>query len=151
MSTRWSATLPTCRLEWRPSRLRAASLVCIGWLAAAALVLTALPPRGALALGVACIGWSTWRAWRDLREPPGLLVLPGDDSPVTWVDAGGTIELADLTVRWRGNLATVEGRDPAGKLRRLAWWPDTLPAPARRALRLAAGRHAPPRLPLPSH
>ena len=138
MSTRWSATLPTCRLEWRPSRLRAASLVCIGWLSAAALVLTALPARGALALGTACVAWSTWRAWRDLREPPGLLVLPGDTGPVIWVDDKGQTELADLTVRWRGNLATVEGRDPAGKLRRLAWWPDTLPPAARRALRLAS-------------
>ena len=151
MSTRWSATLPTCRLEWRPSRLRAGALVLAGLLAAASLPLTELPDAGALALGVACVGWSSWRAWRDLREPPGLLVLPGDAGPVTWVDASGAVELADLTVRWRGTLAIVEGRGPAGKLRRLAWWPDTLPAPARRALRLAAGRHAPPRLPLPSH
>ena len=148
MSMRWSDALPTCRLEWRPSRLRAACLVTMGLLAAAALPLTALPPRAAVALGAACIVFASTRAWFDLREPPGTLVLQPDGCAATWVDATGSIDLADLTVGWRGHLATVVGRDPAGKLRRLAWWPDTLPAPARRALRLAAGRPAPPRVPL---
>jgi toxin CptA len=151
MSTHWSAGSPTCRLEWRPSRLRAACLVIVAVLAAASLVLTALPANGAIALGALCIVASAWRAWRDLREAPGLLVLRGEPGRATWVGAAGEIELADLTVRWRGVLATVEWRDPAGKLRRLAWWPDTLPGPARRALRLAAGRPAPPRVPLLSN
>nr|WP_255699061.1 hypothetical protein [Luteimonas sp. Y-2-2-4F] len=39
---------------------------------------------------------------------------------------------------WRGPLAFARWRDPAGRMRRLAWWPDTLPPPARRELRLAA-------------
>ena len=62
---------------------------------------------------------------------------------------GGTLALSAVNVRWRGPLATLEGRDPAGKLRRLAWWPDTLPPPARRALRLATDRRPrPARVPL---
>lgn len=144
MSTRWSAASPTCRLEWRPSRLRALAGLCIGGLAAASLPLTDLPASGAIALGLACVGAPAWRAWRDLRAAPGTLVLPGAAGPATWVDAAGTAELAELTVRWRGPLATVVARDPAGKLRRLAWWPDTLPPADRRSLRLAAGRSAPP-------
>jgi toxin CptA len=148
MSTRWSDALPTCRLEWRPSRLRAACLGVVGLLAATALPMTALPPRAAIALGAACVAYAAGRAWLDLRQEPGMLVLEPDGRGATWVDAGGTIALADLTVGWRGPLATVIGRDPAGKLRRLAWWPDTLPAPARRALRLASGRPTPPRVPL---
>ncbi len=122
-------------------------LILLGILAAVALPLTALPPRLALALGVACLGWATGRAWLDLRKAPGTLVLDAEGR-AAWVYATGSIELADLTVGWRGPLASVVGRDPAGKLRRLDWWPDTLPGPARRALRLAAGRPAPPRVPL---
>ena len=144
MSTHWSAASSTCRLEWRPSRLRAACLLCVGALAAASLPLTALSVEASIGLGLACLGASAWRAWRDLREKPGLLVLRGEPGTGTWVDPRGEFDLADLTVRWRGGLATVVGRDPAGKLRRLAWWPDTLPAPARRSLRLAAGWSAPP-------
>jgi toxin CptA len=119
-------------------------VVVIGAIAAGSLVLTDLPAHAAVALGATCVGASAWHAWRDLCAAPGLLVLRGEPGAATWVDPGGETELADLTVRWRGTLATVVGRDPAGKLRRLAWWPDTLPAPARRALRLAAGRAAPP-------
>ena len=148
MSTRWSATSPTCRLDWRPSRLRAACLVLVGILAAASLPMTALPERAAIALGAACLAWALGRAWWDLRRSPGTLVLEADAPGATWMGATGEIALADLTVSWRGPLASVVGRDPAGKLRHLAFWPDTLPGPARRALRLAAGRPAPPRVPL---
>ena len=151
MSMRWSAALPTCRLEWRPSRLRAACLVAIGMLAAAALPLTALPRAALLPIGAACVAWAIGRAWLDLRQAPGTLVLEADGGGATWIDATGSCDLVDLTVGWRGPLATVVWRDPAGKLRRLAWWPDTLPSPARRALRLAAGRPAPPRVPLLQH
>jgi toxin CptA len=148
MSMRWSATSPTCRLDWRPSRLRAACLVLVGALAAASLPMTAVPTRMAIALGVVCVGWALGRAWYDLRQPPGSLVLDAEGRGATWVGASASIDLVDLTVGWRGPLASVSGRDPAGKLRHLAFWPDTLPAPARRALRLAAGRSAPPRVPL---
>lgn len=148
MSTRWSATSPTCRLDWRPSRLRAACLVFVGVLAALSLPMTALPGRWAIALGAVCVGWTLGRAWFDLRQVPGTLVLDADGRGATWVDAFASIDLVDLTVGWRGPLASVSGRDPAGKLRHLAFWPDTLPAPARRALRLAAGQSAPPRVPL---
>jgi toxin CptA len=150
MSKRWSATSPTCRLDWRPSRLRAACLVLVGVLAAVSLPMTALPGRTAIALGIACVAWALGRAWHDLRQAPGTLVLDADadGGGATWTCATTSIALVDLSVGWRGPLAGVSGRDPAGKLRHLAFWPDTLPAPARRALRLAAGRSAPPRVPL---
>jgi toxin CptA len=113
--------------------------------------MTALPGRIATVLGVACVVWALGRAWFDLRRPPGTLVLEAGAAGATWTEAGEEVALADLTVSWRGPLASVVGRDPAGKLRHLAFWPDTLPPPARRALRLAAGRSAPPRVPLPSN
>jgi toxin CptA len=148
MSTHWYAASPTCRLDWRPSRLRAACLVLMGCLAAGSLPLTALPRSQAIAGAVACLAWALACAWLDLRRIPGTLVLDAGGGGATWVEAGAEVALADLTVGWRGPLASVVGRDPAGKLRHLAFWPDTLPAPARRALRLAAGRSAPPRVPL---
>jgi toxin CptA len=120
----------------------------VGILAAASLPMTALPERAAIALGAACLAWALGRAWWDLRRSPGTLVLEADVPGATWLGATGEIPLADLTVGWRGPLASVVGRDPAGKLRHLAFWPDTLPAPARRALRLATGSPAPPRVPL---
>ena len=148
MSTRWSAISPTCRLDWRPSRLRAACLVLMGVLAAGSLSLTAMARTPAIVAGAACLAWALGRARYDLRRTPGTLVLEGDGGAATWVGAEGEVALADLTVSWRGPLASVVGRDPAGKLRHLAFWPDTLAEPARRALLLAAGRTAPPRVPL---
>lgn len=48
--------------------------------------------------------------------------------------------MKDLAVAWRGPLAFLRWRDPDGHVRRLAFWPDTLPSKSRRELRLAAMR-----------
>jgi toxin CptA len=42
----------------------------------------------------------------------------------------------------RGPLAALLAFDERGRRRRLLWWPDTLPAPARRRLRLASVRRS---------
>ena len=52
--------------------------------------------------------------------------------------------LTDVEVQWRGPLAFLRGRDAQGAVVRLAWWPDTLPAGARRELRLVASVPADP-------
>ena len=52
----------------------------------------------------------------------------------------GEVEAADVQLQWRGPLAFMAWRDPAGRRMRLAWWPDTLPSRWRRELRLAADR-----------
>src|SRR3546814_14715060 len=46
--------------------------------------------------------------------------------------------LAAATLRWRGPLAFLRWRDAGGQGGWLVWWPDTLPAAARRVLRIAA-------------
>ena len=46
--------------------------------------------------------------------------------------------LDDAEVHWRGPLAFLIGRTAQEGVVRLAWWPDTLPADARRELRLVA-------------
>jgi toxin CptA len=125
-------------------------VVGVAVLAAVAWQLTAMPTRWATVAGLAGLGWAARRVRRDLAEPACEVTWRGgDDAAIT--GPGGTCVLANVTVRWRGALATLDGVDAAGKLRRLAWWPDTLPPAPRRALRLATGRRpAPPRVPLTS-
>ena len=143
------AASSTCRLEWRPSRWRAACVALAAMLAAVGLAASALPPDAGLAGGLGCLAWSLFRVHRDLRQAPLLVAWPGEGAPAELLREAGPLVLDPVNVRWRGTLATLEGRDPAGKLRRLAWWPDTLPPPARRALRLASDRRgAPVRVPL---
>jgi toxin CptA len=129
---------PTCRIEWRPSRLRAVCVVAIGLLAALACAASALPPAWAAIAGLGWVLAGLRRARIELASPPGMLAWPGGDAPALWAADGAEIPLEGVNVRWRGPLATLDARDPAGKLRRLAWWPDTLPPASRRALRLAS-------------
>jgi toxin CptA len=123
-------------------------VLLVAVLAALAWPLTALPPAWATAMGLAGIGWGLRRARMDLAQPACTLAWRGEGE-VEIRGTGGALALSAVNVRWRGALATLEGRDPAGKLRRLAWWPDTLPPPARRALRLATD-HRPASAPLPN-
>ena len=110
----------------------------MGLLAAASLQASALPPGVALPGGLAVLAHVARLAWRDWHAPAGRLAWRQGDAFAHWTDAAGTHVLANLTVRWRGPIATLEARDEAGTLRRRSWWPDTLPPPARRALRLAS-------------
>jgi len=48
--------------------------------------------------------------------------------------------MRDLLIAWRGPLAFLRWRDPDGHVRRLVFWPDTLPSRPRRELRLATLR-----------
>jgi toxin CptA len=128
----------TCRIEWRPSRLRQAALLVVAGLAVAALQWSGLPRPAALAGAFAVVAYAGTSLRRDARRPHGVLAWRGETCE--WHGPGGIERLATVNLRWRGPLATLSARDEAGKLRRLSWWPDTLPPPARRALRLAAGR-----------
>jgi toxin CptA len=146
---RSSDASPTCRIEWRPSRWRRATVVAMGVLAAGALFLSALPVAAAAAAAVLCVGRALQVAGREGRQAPGTLTWRGGDADAVFATDRGETTLAAVNVRWRGPLATLDARDPTGKLRRLAWWPDTLPPAARRALRLASDRRpAPARVPL---
>jgi toxin CptA len=109
----------------------------MGGLAAVSVWLSALPRGWALALGLGALFAAVGRALREWRLPAAVVAWAGEDE-VRLLQGGREHRLAHLNVRWRGPLATLVARDEAGKLRRLSWWPDTLPAPARRRLRLAA-------------
>ncbi len=80
-------------------------------------------------------------AGRHARAPRAALVIPGGHGQPTC--DGQPMQALDIA--WRGPLAFLRWRDPAGQARRLVFWPDTLPAASRRELRLAAMRMQPAR------
>jgi len=102
----------TCIVEWRPSRCVVSALIALGLLGAAGLLLCDLPTRYAVPSAAAALLLGIARAVRERRRPP------------LRVDA------AELDLHWRGPLAF-------DRRKGLSWWPDTLDAAGRRALRLA--------------
>ncbi len=144
-SGRWSNASAPCRIEWRPSRWLAGALAVLAALAAFSVFASEMPRIAAWPLALAALGWGVRQAWRELRQPCREWLFPGADAPVL-LD-GEPVE--DVHVQWRGPLAFVRWRGSDGRIERLAWWPDTLPAAQRRELRLAAGQGGTPR-PRPS-
>lgn len=129
-----SSVSAPCRLEWRPSRLLCGALILLGVAAALAVLASEMPRGPAWGLAVAAMLQGLRLAWREAGRPVCLWVFPADGR-VT-VD-GEPVREPRLT--WRGPLAILRWRDRKGGRRSLGWWPDTLPAKARRELRLAAG------------
>lgn len=138
-----------CRIDWRPSRWLVLALILLGLLAAASVLACALPwalkaPAAALALveGLRL-------ARREARRPAWRLSWPGGEAPARLDGSGGNRMLAEVRLVLRGPMAVLSGRDGAGRRQHLAWWPDTLPVPSRRQLRLAAAVGRRPDKPLP--
>ena len=130
-SSRPAEPLPL-RLDWRPSILLQGALASIGLCACIALWLSELPPIAALCAMPWVIAATLHRIAIERRAPARALVI----------DAAGAAHLDGVVLdtpqlEWRGPLAILRWRD--GRcVRRLLWWPDTLPPTARRELRLAA-------------
>ena len=135
---RSSSESSTCRLEWRPSRWLAASLIALGALAAVSLWLSALPWPMALIGSTAALMHGARLAQREWRRPPFRLQWQAGEDLAQLNFPHHTESLTGLQVDFRGPLARLGGRDADGRIRRWQWWPDTLPPAARRRLRLAA-------------
>ncbi len=135
-SGRWSNASAPCRLEWRPSRWLAGALAALATLTAFSVFASGMPRIAAWPLVLASLGWGVRQAWMELRQPRREWVFPGGEAPIL-LDG---LPVEAVQVEWRGPLAFVRWRGPEGRIRRLAWWPDTLPAARRRELRLAAGQ-----------
>ena len=133
-SQRWSGASISCRLEWRPSRWLVATLSLITLLAAFSVISSDLPSIIAWPLAVLAMGYGTWQVRKERHRPRVALFFPGNDLPVT-VDG---VAVHAMQVEWRGPLAFASWCGSDGRMQRLAWWPDTLPARSRRELRLAA-------------
>jgi len=92
-----------------------------------------LPPVAAWPLALLAVGEGIRLTRGTLRSPRRTLVWPFDGIPT--LDG---VALGEPKLHWRGPLAFLRWRDAGGRVRRLTWWPDVLPAAARRELRLAA-------------
>jgi toxin CptA len=135
-SRRSSIASAPCRLEWRPSRQVGAALWLLAMLTPFCLVASDLPRGWAWSLS-AIAGLAGIRdAWRYRHQPSRQLLIPAGRGAPT-CDAE---RIEHLLVHWRGPLAFLRWRDGSGRNRRCVFAPDTLPAPARRELKLAMQR-----------
>lgn len=128
------------RFQWRPSRLLVAALALLGLLAVVSVLQSDLPATKAWPLAGMVFAYGAWSARSEGRRRVFELVIAGNGT--VRID-GRTVE--DLRLVWRGPLGFMAWREPDGGLRRRLWLPDTLPAPARRELRLALMRCGPDR------
>ena len=129
-----------CRLEWRPSRWVAIALCLLTVFSVPSLLASDLPRPFAWLIAVVA-STAGWRSMgRELRRPTCEIWMAGDGQ-VT-VDGEAVHAFA---IDWRGPIAFLSWRDAEGRMQRRSFWPDTLPPPRRRELRLAArDRMAPP-------
>lgn len=131
-----SAESAICRLDWRPSRIVTRGLPVLGFIAAAALWLTALPAAVAAA-GSCLVLVAVWRqTMRESRLPPLSLRL---DTVTGHLGPEGA-SVAGWRVQVRGPCLMVQGRDADGQRHRRLFWPGQLDAAQWRHLRLARTR-----------
>ena len=126
-----------CRLEWRRSRWLPLALCVLAFAAIAALWLSALPLI-ACGIGSALIlAYGGWLLRREAHRPGCVLSWPGGDAPWQVEHDGRDESLRHVGASFRGGLVVLTLADADNKRRRYLWWPDTLDARGRRALRLA--------------
>ncbi|MGI8561629.1 MAG: hypothetical protein ACR2J7_09410 [Luteimonas sp.] len=110
-----------------------AALLAMTPLATVSVLASEMPRIAAWPLAVTTLVSGCCLARREWRRPQRELVFPVGDAPVL-VDGRPA---KDVALQWRGPLAFLSWQDGDGRRHRLAWWPDTLPGPRRRELRLA--------------
>ena len=125
---------PVARIDWRPSRWPQAAMLLLGMLAGFSILASEMPSPLAWPLALAAFAHGGCLFRRESRRPVLAFLLAGDAAPVR-VDG---VAVDGFELQWRGPLAFATWRDARGRRHRRAWWPDTLPVPARRELRLAA-------------
>ena len=126
-----------CRLEWRRSRWLLVALCVLAVAATNALWLSALPLIACgigSALAIVFVGWLLHR---EAHRPDCVLSWPGGDAPWQVECDGRNESLRHVCASFRGGLVVLTLADAGNKRRRYVWWPDTLDARGRRALRLA--------------
>lgn len=124
--------MPPGTIHWRPSRWLLACLLAMTALAPFAVLVSEMPRVAAWPLAGGALAYGLFAARRERRHPPLTLGIHGEHVEVDGVPVTG------FRVVWRGPLAFACWRDGTGRRVRRVWWPDTLPSPARRELRLAA-------------
>ena len=129
-STRWLNASAPCRLEWRPSGVLAVGLSAMGVLGAWSVGASAVPVTVAWPLAGAALLGGAWLAWRYAEMPSIAVLVAASEVRVDGVVA------EHVGWDWRGPIARLAWVE-RGRVRRLLWWPDTLPPAMRRELKLA--------------
>ena len=132
------------RLEWRRSRWMATGLCVLCVAALTALWLSALPPFVCGVGSAMALAYSGWQLRREFRRPRCVLCWRGGESEWLVESSGRVQSLRHVGAAIRGGIAVLTLADPTGRQRRYVWWPDTLDARGRRALRLAIASRAQP-------
>lgn len=127
-------------IDWRPSRLLCAAHAVLALLAGFSLFLSALPQL-ACWLGALVVALCAGRSIRRLASRPAqVLRIAEDGSWAVLLCVGQPPRLySPARLGIRGPMAFLRVRDSAGGSVQWNWWPDTLPAEARRQLRMASG------------
>jgi toxin CptA len=130
---------PSCRIDWRPSRLLCVALAGLGALAAIAVAGSDAPLAWKAAAAVLALLRGLQLARREWNQPPCALSfgLEGGDAMIH--QPGGEESMRDVRLALRGVLVELRWRDPRGRARSLRWAADTLDPAGRRALRLRFG------------
>jgi len=127
---------------WRPSRWQMAAHIFLAVLAVLALLNCALSLFYALPLAVLALLIGLFQAWQQWRKPAQNIVIP---LPPAHACVGQQV-LHSMTLIERGPLLLLRWKatpTAANTVRgQLLFWPDTLSAAQRRALRLAVRAHA---------
>lgn len=126
-----------CRIDWRPSRWVSAALWSLTVLAPLSLWASDLPGVAAWPLALCAAGGAMWSALRHHRVASLSIVVPAEGDVTV---AGQAV--AGFDVAWRGALAFLSWRDGAGRVQRLALWPDVLDPATRRELHLVMDARA---------
>ena len=127
----------TCRLEWRRSRWLPLALCVLAVAAIAALWMSQLTDAFDAVGTAAVIGYAGWLLRREWRRPACALTWQGGDNDWQIETRGITESLHHVGASFRGGLVVLTLADANNARRRYIWWPDTLDARGRRALRLA--------------
>jgi toxin CptA len=133
----WSDASAICRLEWRRSRWLTGALCILATAVVGALWLCALPRTGCIVGSVLVPVYAGWLLYRESRRSGCVLAWPGGDAPWVVECDDRTESMRHMGASFRGGLVVLSLADEAGRTRRYLWWPDTLDAAGRRALRLA--------------
>lgn len=126
-----------CRIDWRPSRWLVSALVGLALLSALSLAMSNAPLAVKWPAALLALAHGLRLARREWQRSGLTLVWGGGEAPARLIGGRTQMRLNHVRVEQRGPLAVLTGRDERGRRHRLAWWPDTLPAAARRQLRLA--------------
>lgn len=134
---RLSVTSAPFRYEWRPSRWLTCALLGLSLLAAVSVLNCDLELLLAWPLAVVVSALGVFRARAEAVSRPRQILVPQPPAAIH-ID-GGKVEAVELLER--GPLLVLRWRH--GRRRcQLLFWPDTLPRPRRRELRLAVRAHA---------